>query len=292
MRSVCVTLLIFSSLLLSAQVSPRCEVYQYFGTDSINKSLAQVITYNSRGQMVTQQYINWKSTEQEGTDNGTYTYVYADTFLTTRYYGSDDGDSTRMTYQYDASGKVSKWSYFELKSVGNTGGFVRPGDGTNSNNMGRRWEQTSEVNFVYDSKGRKITYDATRLHYSAQNMYKWEYDDLNRVTVQTSYSRGRITWREDYQYFDWGYRYWRIWYDESGNPRHENKESYAYWPLYFYNCTLDKQGRVSEERITDENKKLHGRTVTSYMKSGQLARTVYYNAQDVQSVTHIYVYIK
>lgn len=241
--------------------------------------------------MVTQKNVNWKDSDEASIENGTYTFVYTDTFLTKRDFGSDDGDSSRMEYGYGPSGKLIKQSYFELKSVNNGGGYIRPGDGANGN-MGRRWEQTSEVNFVYDSKGRKITYDATRLHYTTQNMFKWEYDDQNRVTVQTSYSRGRITWREDYQYFNWGYRYWRIWYDDSGNPRHENKESYAYWPLYFYNVTLDKQGRIVEEKVTDESKRLHGRTTTAYNKLGKVLRTVYFNSTDEISITHNYVYLK
>lgn len=291
MRLFAVIFFTFLSFWLHAQDNPRCEVYQYFGTDSSSKTLAQIVKYNARGQMISQQYINWKDTDEVSTDNGTYTFIYSDTLLTKRFFGSDDGDSSRTEYVYDAYGKLIKQSFFELKSVSNGGGYIRPGDGANAN-MGRRWEQTSEVNFVYDSKGRKITYDATRLHYTTQNMFKWEYDDQNRVTVQTSYSRGRITWREDYQYFDWGYRYWRIWYDDSGNPRHENKESYAYWPLYFYNVTLDKQGRVVEEKITDESKRLHGRTTTLYNKPGKVLRTVYFNANDEISITHNYVYLK
>jgi len=274
---------------LSAQKNSRCEIFQYFGNDSANQSLAQVIIYNERGQMISQQYINWKVSEAEGTENGTYTFVYSDTFLVKRYFGSEDGDSSRTEYVYDAKGKLSQQKLFELKTISNSGGYIRPGDGANAN-MGRRWEQTSEVNFIYDMKGRKITYDATRLHYTAQNMYTWEYDDKNRVTVQKSYSRGRVTWREDYQYFDWGYRYWRIWYDESGNPRNENKESYAYWPLLFFTYTVDAQGRVIRENISDENKKLHGRTDFYYQKNGKLLRTEYFNEKDVLSVTHRYVY--
>lgn len=239
--------------------------------------------------MISQQYLNWKASETEGVENGTYTYVYSDTLLVKRFFGSEDGDSSRMEYVYDAKGKLSQQKLFELKAVSNSGGYIRPGDGANAN-MGRRWEQTSEVNFIYDSKGRKVTYDATRLHYTSQNMYTWEYDDQNRVTVQKSYSRGRITWREDYQYFEWGYRYWRIWYDEAGNPRNENKESYAYWPLLFFTYTVDANGRVIRENISDENKKLHGRTDYYYQKNGKLSRTEYFNEKDVLSVTHRYVY--
>ncbi len=291
MRRFLFSALIFIFVSTSAQNSPQLNVYQYFGTDSLTKTIAKTITYNARGQIATEQYINWKTPAQEGCDDGTYSYFYNDTFLIKRYYGSADGDSSRTEYTYDANGKLIRQSHFELKAVGNTGGYIRPGDGGNTNSMGRRWEQTSEVNFTYDSKGRKILYDATRLHYSPQNMYKWEYDDQNRVTVQLSYSRGRLTWREDYQYFDWGYRYWRIWYDEEGSPRHESDESH-YWPLYFYSCKLDKSGRLIEEKITDEKENSFGRTVTSYNKEGKILKTINYNAKDEQSVTHLFVYVK
>ncbi|HTF05200.1 MAG TPA: hypothetical protein VK826_14325 [Bacteroidia bacterium] len=273
---------------LCAQDNPRCEIWQYFGTDSVNKSLAQIITYNARGQMVTEQYIGWKTTMQEGTPDGTYTYIYNDTFLVKRIYSSETGDSSYTVYTYDG-GRLIRQSQFELKSVGNTGGQLQIDDGSGKSKGPRRWEQTSDISFSYDAKGRKILYDASRLHFSTQNMYKWTYDDQNRVTQHQSYSRGKLTWQEDYQYFEGSYRYFRIWYDAEGNPRHENKESYSYYPLLFFTYTLDKQGRIIEEKITDENKNLHERTTTAYNKVDKIAKTVHYT-KDEQSVTHIYKY--
>lgn len=236
--------------------------------------------------MITEQFIGWKNSGQEGTPDGTYSYFYNDTFLTKWIYVNGIGDSSRMEFTYDVTGRLTRQSQYDLK-------FIMTGPYTDEGPTGskRRWVQTSLVNFSYDQKGRKILYDATRLHYTPQNMYKWEYDDQNRVIRQESYSRGKLTWKEDYQYFDWGYRYWRTWFDLEGNMRHEfSPESPQYYPLLFFACKLDKQGRITEERITDEKQKLRGRTVTAYNSQGRIARTVNYNTEDKQAVTHIYEY--
>lgn len=287
MRFVTVFLFLFVINLLPAQIT-RCEVKQYFGTDSLNATVAKIMTYNSRGQMITEQFIGWKKNEQEGTSDGTYTYFYNDTFLIKWIYGDPNGDSSRMEFTYDVTGRLTQQSLFKLKLVGGGGPYT---DDPRPVQVNLRWVQTSIVNFSYDQKGRKILYDATRLHYTPQNMYKWEYDDLNRVIKQESYSRGKLTWNEDYQYFDWGYRYWRTWYDFDGNMRHEfSPETPQYYPLLFFTYKLDKQRRIIEERITDEKQKLRGRTVTIYNAQGRIARTVNYNAEDKQAVTHIYEY--
>lgn len=287
MRYAVVFVFLFIGDLLSAQVT-RCEVKQYFGTDSLNATFAKIITYNSCGQMITEQYIGWKKNEQEESPDGTFTYIYNDTFLTRWIYGSAIGDSSRTEFTYDAGGKLTQQSFFELKEIGGRG----PGDAhLDPQQLPLRWVQTSIVNFSYDEKGRKILYDATRLHYTPQNMYKWEYDDQGRVIKQESYSRGKLTWKEDYQYFDWGYRYWRTWYDFEGNMRHEfSTETPQYYPLLFFACKMDKQGRIIEERIVNEKQVLQGRTTTHYNTQGRIVRTVNYNANDKPAVTHVYIY--
>lgn len=284
------SLCIFLSLIsLSAFAQPRCEVMQFMGTDSAHPSLAHLMVYNERGQTIRETFKGYYETPQQLTTDGEYTYFYNDTFLTRWAYSSYSGDSSRLEFKYDANGRLIQQSLFELKAIGNDRGIYN-GTGTASP---RRWEQTSLVNFTYDDKGNKILFDATRLHNSPQNMYKWEYDEKNRVVKHESYSRGKLTWKEDYQYFDWGYRFWRTWYDFDGNMRHEfSQESPQYYPLLFFTYKLDKQGRIIEERITDEKQKLQGRTVTFYGNDGRISRTLYYDANDQQSVTHIYNYYK
>ena len=95
MRSLLIHALLLVAGAISAQTTPQLNVYQYFGTDSLTKSIAKTINYNSRGQVSTEKYVGWKTSAQEGTDDGTYTYFYNDTFLVRKLYGSADGDSSR-----------------------------------------------------------------------------------------------------------------------------------------------------------------------------------------------------
>lgn len=291
MRFVLPGLFFFLPILLCAQDGYICEVKQYEGTDSAHAIVARTMTYNSRGQLITEKFQGWKDSKEESTPDGLYTYFYNDTVLTGWKYGSDTGDSSRVEFQYDANGKLIRQSTFQWKLLegGGTRRVMTP-DGMREEPM-RRWEQTSLITYSYDDKGRKILYDATRLHYSPLNMYRWEYDEQGRIASHTSYTRGRITWKEDYQYFDWGYRYWRTWYDFEGNLRHEaGEENPSYYPLLFYTCTRDKQGRITEESVSNEKQKLQKRTATYYNKEGRITKTICYNSENKPAVTHIYVY--
>lgn len=282
---------VFLSLSAGAQTN-CCTVMQYEGTDTIHGIDVRNTCYTSFNKIsVDKIFPGWKNSDQESTPAGTYTYAYTDTTCTGWKYADANGDSTRTEFQYDLAGKLTRQSYFELKLLQGGGTrLVQTPDGPREEPI-RRWEQTSLVNFTYDKDGHKILYDATRLHYSAQNMYKWEYDEKGRVSKQECYSRGKLTWKEDYQYYDWGYRYWRTWYDFDGDMRHEKStEDPAYMPLLFYNVKLDKQGRVTEESISDEKQHPMGKTITFYDKKGRIAKTIYYNGSGERRITHAYTY--
>ena len=287
-RSLLVTILL--SLFHLSQAQSVCEIFQLEHSDSTNSRLACVKSYNARGQLVNEKFTGFRDGATV-TPDGEYFYTYSDTTLTGWLLVQSTGDSIKMKFEYNAAGQLARQSYFVRRALPTEGSKSDPNTIATGPAMqgAGTWMQTSLVNFSYDSKGRKILYDATRLHYSPQNMYKWEYDEQDRVVKQESYSRGRLTWKEDYQYFDWGYRYWRTWYDSEGNMRHEyDQESSQYWPLYFFTVKTDKQGRETEIRVTNEKQKLHERTEIFYGSNGKILRKKYYDASDQLILTHIY----
>jgi hypothetical protein len=267
--------------------SSRCEVEQYIGIDSTNRKISKVITYTSTGLVASESWINWRETLSTGWGDGTFTYIYSDTLLQCSILVPKVGDSSKTIFEYNSAKQLIRESKYELKPIANTGP-IRPGDGA-KNSLGKRWEQTSEANIAYDDKGRKISYDATRLHTDRYDMYKWTYDDQNRITSQSAYVRGKIAWKKDYQYSATGYRYIFIQYDDEGTPRSELKDTPGYAPLYFYSITLDSKGRVSVQEITDESGKLVEKDVTFYNKEGRIARTHSYDDRGALLI-HKYIY--
>jgi hypothetical protein len=173
-------LFIFSIFLLVSfnvygQVLESCVVYQQKGIFSFPKKVLK-IKYNLNGKIVSESYTGYLDTDESGPVDITTTYVYKDTILiseSSRYFDDKDydgyeGDSIKTIYTYNINGKLEKSESYSCENGGS-------------------WEQTSEINFSYDSSGNKILYDATNIHYSTDNKYTWKYDEKNRVIECHSY---------------------------------------------------------------------------------------------------------
>lgn len=287
---------LFVCFLISTALNAQsvCEIWQFAGDDSTNKTLAKKITYNDRGQKIAD-FTNGYKTGAVMDADGSSVYTYLDTLLVGWTAAYTNGDSSRMKLEYNDKGQLIRQSLFEreatLQEISDKyPGTIQLNTGPLNPNAGK-WIQTSLVNYSYDSKGRKILYDASKLHYTSQNIYKWEYDDRGRVIKHQSFTGPKLIWQEDYQYFDWGYKYWRVWYDEGGNMRHENEYgSPGYWPLYIYNVKVDNKQREYQVFVTDEKQRMQEQTKTTYDEKDRVTRTEYYGPDNHVAITHIYVY--
>lgn len=269
--------------IMQAQVSV-CEVRQFLGDDSLHQELVKTETYNARGQLISEVTKGYQISESHGWQDGTTLYSYNDTLRTQVLMVDAVGDSVRIEYAYNAQGQLNRQRIYNYR-------LSAPSARDEYVPAHREWALISESNYTYDRWGRKIIEDASRVHMNPMNLQKWEYDDQGRVNKHEVFQGTRLAYKEDYQYFDNGYRYWRTSFDSQGNMKHENDpETGSYAPMMFYTYKLDTQKRVVEERITDEKQQLHGRTTTSYGANGKIARKVNYGPDDQRFVTHIYSY--
>jgi len=140
----------------------------------------------------------------------------------------------------------------------------------------RTWEQISEINFTYDDKGRKTEYYAPKIHWDTQNRYTWKYDEKGRVIQYNSYSDYQKYWTENYTYTEDGYEISLTWDKDYDS----HKEIYK----------VNSKGRVIEMKYTDKDGITIQRTVTNYDNYGRISRTVVYDQDGKEEVTHIYVY--
>ena len=287
-KAALIIILFIYYALVNGQQFYNCDIYQYKGTDSLNKFVSLKKIFNSSGQIIMETYKNYRRSASEGHQNRTYCYFYNDTLLVRRTSIDDKGDSTKILYYYNSNNKLITQEYytFERRMKKNVTWDLLSDDDFEKE---RTWLKTSSIEYTYDEEGRKILYDATRLHYSSQNRYIWIYDSLGRVIKHYSFDNNCPTWLEKFTYFNDGYSFTRTWYDDKENPKHLNEKG-EYWPLYTFTHKLNEKGQVIERQVTNEKREKGGKEITSYNTNGDIEKFTSYNNNEEPEITHIYIY--
>jgi len=296
LRFAIVLSLFFSWTSSFGQHFTKCKIYQFPGTDSLSQKLVSEEIYNDKGRITSYYYKGYKeSSSVSNTDVKNFDF-YRDTLLILSTSIDENGDSGKTIYSYNASGQLIKEEFFRYekrlrsdvdKGYGRPGGCIVTAADYEKE---RTWKQTSEINFSYDSRGNKILYDATKLHFTSQNKYTWTYDDSNRVVTYNSYDGDRLIWTEHYSYYQGGYKFTRTWYNADGSETQFNKESWDYWPQYTFTYQLNARGQITEERVTNEKGEAISSETKSYNANGKIARTTKFDSKGKPEITHIYVY--
>lgn len=262
------------------------------GSDTSIKEIDRKITFDSRGRIIYE--ASFFSTTDR--DPGFYVsgnnvrYVYKDSLLTEKVETEYNTNPVKSVYTYNEKGQCTRESRF-VWEANHTAAPIQPGGGQAAATVSGKWNQVTEATITYDQKGNKIMWDAGRLHNSSENMYKWMYDDQRRVTSFETYKRGgRIKKKTDYQYIESGYRYWNIEYSDDGTPRHELEKGQGYKPMWIHAITLDKSGKIIEDKISDETGQPGHTTKYYYDKKGRVAKEVRYNGRGEQDDLYIYKY--
>lgn len=280
------------NLVLNAQDSTTCVVFRHSGTDTSIKEIDRKITFDSRGRIIYEASF-FSTTER---DPGFYVsgnnvrYVYKDSLLTEKVESDYNENPVKSVYSYNEKGQCTHESRF-VWEPNHTAAPVKPGGGQGVATVSGKWNQVSDANITYDLKGRKIMWDAGRLHNGSENMYKWTYDDQNRLTSYETYKRGgRITKKTDYTYTENGYRYWNIEYSDDGTPRHELEKGQGYSSMLVHVVTLDKSGRIIEDKISDETGKARHSMKYYYDNKGRVSKEIRYNSRGEQGDLYFYQY--
>lgn len=291
MRFPVLLFVLLAAAVLRAQDSTTCMVYRFSGKDSASQTLVEKQTLNARNKIIYEyrkDYTTGGDASNESYSEARYTYT--DTVIT-QCVQNNSGRITKHVYEYDQQGRRFRESIFNWELDQTQNFQQRPAPG--SNDLKGKWVQVSLANITYDAKGRKIQWDASRLHNSAETNVKWEYDDQNRVTCEkTAMRNGRIVHRTDYQYYDWGYRWWTISYDDEGTPRHELEAGQGYRPMIIHAVNTDKLGRITKDATNDEKSRPSGTTTYQYDAQGRIAREITQPPDAAPAVTYVYIYSK
>jgi hypothetical protein len=270
---------------------------QFYDQDSTKAEEQLTLVYNSRGQIISESYgPRYYEHCLSIQVNYTVRYIYTDTLLTEKIVTGKQKNPERTVYAYNEQGRVKTESKFEWVPDPGAVQPHRPGMGgvpeknrDTTRTVAGKWNQVSLAKITYDDKGRKITWDATRLHDENENMQKWEYDDQNRIASHSIYGHGKLKSKTDYTYTATGYRYWTVYYGQDGELKHENETGQDYRPMETHVVTLDKNGRIYNDKQVNGKGVQQCSTYYYYDNAGRIARTIFY---DDGSTTHIYNYRK
>ena len=269
-----------------------CKVWQYTGTDSANRTLANTQRYDG-GRVVYEKCTGFIYGPGITGSDGEYIRVYTDTLLTNWSFWSVDGDSMRTELQYDSAGRLIHEVTFRRKylppDTGMSGGYVVILVSTDTNDG--KWVKSAETDYVYDAQGHKTSSRTFWKPGGEPDGYVWEYDDKGRMSKSQYYSHTILVWENQYEYFKGGYSYTRTWFDEKGKKiRKAGVDIPPFMLPRKHVYKVDAYGRIIEVRTCDARGKQIDRKVLFYTADGKPACEIFYDEKDKQVLTHVYSY--
>lgn len=281
-----------------SQTYTRCDVYQYKDSDSLNKKVEYIQTFNTYGNLTTEKYNNrYWFTNYKFRENSTFQYFYKDTLLIKEIYTDEFGyGSKRMTlYYYNDKRQLIKeeCSSCEKRLKKNRKVGLAYGRCIVTSKDYRKkptWKKLSIIHYKYNEQGKPVLKESPNISFSTEDKYTWEYDSLGRVKGHNCYGDGRLLWTREYVYFDGGYTQIHTWYDSDGKtPCYLLQESWRNTPQWHTTYYFDDKNRVVKEVCVDEKGTFFNSETTEYNTSGKIAKTVFLD-KDGHSITHQYVY--
>jgi hypothetical protein len=293
LKLICFIILLSGLQISIAQQFNQCLVYQFTGTDSSKKHLALAKTYNSRGQLISEEYTGYRRNAVEGNADGIWQYYYQDTILVKRLFVNKDYKSgdTLLTYlYYDSHNLLIREEEFECERrlmAGVDKGYGRPGGCIvleSDLDKNRTWKQTGQMIYTYNDDGNII------MSSDQYFIHTWGYDSVKRVSRELSYEGVKLFWVKDYTYFPNGYAYTTIHYGSDGKPEKPDYSNNVFSPVYTVTCYLNSNGKIIKEETTTEKGLNMGTELTLYNDAGQVTKTEYHDKKGKPEITHIYEY--
>ena len=139
----------------------------------------------------------------------------------------------------------------------------------------RSWDKISEIDFFYDSIGRKTQYYAPDLHWDNQNKYKWLYDEKGNIKIKESWNHNELIWTENYTYENNEYSYTRTWNDKEYQIK-----------LKFLVFTNEKGEKIKELTLRNEN--IQNKRTFEYYDNGMLKKKIVFDENNEPLITYIF----
>ena len=252
--------------------------YYFHGKDSSELNLQEITEFYSENQIATESHLLTSSETQKDWKSF---YDYNNSLLVQKRTINVKNDSTKVLYFYNSKNQLVKRKHFTFKKR------LSPQFIEKSMNMSnciitekdyeknRTWDKLSEIEFKYDSIGRKTEYYAPNLHWDSQNRYKWFYDKDGNIITEESWDNEELIWTENYSYGNNEYSYNRIWNDDI-----EYQKDLKF--IVFKN----EKGEIIKE-LTLRNENIQNKRTFKYYDNGMLKKKTVFGENNEPLITYI-----
>lgn len=252
--------------------------YYYHEKDSFELNLQKITEFYLDNQIASESHLLTSSNTEKGRK---VFYDYKDSLLVQKRTVNERKDSTKVVYLYNNENQLIKQEHFTFKKrlrpeiiekqKENIDWIISEKDYEEK----RSWDKISEIEFSYDSVGRKIEYYAPNLHWDNQNKYTWLYDEEGNIQMKQSWNNDELIWTEHYTYATDEIYYTRVW---NGNDFQKNLEFFI---------SMNNKGQKIKE-LTLKNGNVQNKRTFEYYTNGMPKKKIVYDENDEPLVTYIY----
>ncbi len=252
--------------------------YYFYGKDSSELNLQKITEFYSENEIASESHLLTSSNTEKGRK---VFYDYKDSLLVQKRTVNKKKDSTKVIYFYNNENQLIKRKHFTFKQrvrpeiiekqMESTDWIISESDYEEN----RSWDKISEIDFSYDSIGRKTEYYAPNLHWDSQNKYKWFYDKKGNIEIKQSWNNEKLIWTENYSYENNELSFTRIWNDK------DYQKDLKF--IVYKNANGEK---IKE--LTLKNGNIQNKRTFEYYNNGMLKKKIVYGENNEPLITYIY----
>lgn len=251
--------------------------YYFHGKDSSELNLQKITEFYSKNQIASESHLLTSSNTEKGRK---IFYDYKNSLLVQKRTVNEKKDSTKVIYFYNNKNQLVKREHFTFKKRLHPEFIEKNKETTDwllsekDYEKNRSWDKVSEIDFSYDSIGRKTEYYAPNLHWDNQNKYKWFYDKKGNIETKQSWNNEELIWTENYSYKNNELSYTRIWNDK------DYQKDLKF--IVYKNANGEK---IKE--LTLKNGNIQNKRTFEYYDNGMLKKKIVYGENNEPLITYI-----
>jgi len=279
---------------ISYETNDVCTTYYFHANDTLHPTIARVVSNDQAGREKEIIYTSFESYIPATS------LIFYDSFgkKSVEYYRIDEKGQqqslTKTLYYYNEKAQLIQSITFDFKrrikkdveiGLGRQAGCTITEDDYEKQ---KSWALASVWNYKYDDLGRLITKVASVLN-STQDHYLYSYDPKGRLKEERSLEGNRLIWIENYEYYQNGYEFTRMWFKKDGTR--EKEWNGLLTPIDTFRFKTDKFNNVTEELVIEEGGRQVSKDYKFYDTQNRLRRHEIYNDTDKLIGYYVYDYI-
>lgn len=283
-------MILLSTVSVFGQTVKKCYVYQYYESDTSNKTLVLIKNYYPSGKLDSEVYTGYKNHRIESGNTNSVFYKYRDTLLIEMKTAEINGDSSKHVLTYDSNNLLIKKEQFlyklHLKEGYTKNGCITP---DNYYEQEKRWKTELIVFYNYDLNN-KLTQQLQSGEYFGYEIIKtYKYEDSGQLSSITTFHDSIIYTIDYYKYDGQKCLITTEGWNRGSKSGYNSIE-------YFVEISFDNLGRTIVSKQTFPVFPNSESVDKYYFSSEKLIRHVHQNKDEFlgvktdEAINHVYVY--